>query len=113
MSSLLLAVLEAFLVTTIIVIMMLLVYGLSIRSTRSLTRRSAEKQRPFVCGESIPQPKTGLPDSSMYTAIWRLTFKTLYLVLRARLHTGILNDWLTWMLVFMVVMVLMSMVVLL
>lgn len=113
MLPLLLAVLEALLAIAITVLVLLLAYGLSIKFTRSLARGSIEKRRPFVCGELIPQPRTGLPDSGMYTAVWRLVFKSLYASLRNRVHTGILSDWLTWMIVFMVIMVVTLMVVVL
>lgn len=112
MPSLLLAVLEAFFAITIITLVLLLVYALSVKLTRSLTHGSSEKRKPFTCGESVPQSKTGLPDTSMYTAVWRLVFRSLYTTLRNKVHTGVLSDWLTWMLIFMVIMIAVSMVVL-
>lgn len=111
MSPLLLAVLETFLAIAITVLVLLLAYSLSIKFTRSLAQRSTEKQRPFTCGESIPLSKTGLPDSGMYTTVWRLVFRSLYTTLRDKVHTGVLSDWLTCMFVFMVIMVVALMVV--
>lgn len=112
MSPLLLIVLEASLAIAITVLILLATYGLSIRLTRSIVRGSREKRKPFACGESMPLTKTSLPDSGMYTAVWKLVFKSLYRSLRDKVHTGVLSDWLMWMFIFMVIMVVVSMVVL-
>jgi len=109
--SLLLAVLEVSLAIAVTVLILLAAYAFSIKFTRSMTQKSNEKRKPFACGESISSLKTGLPDAGLYTAVWRLVFKSLYNTLRDRLHTGILSDWLMWMLIFMVVIVVVSMMV--
>lgn len=111
MSSLLLAALEALLAIVVTVLILLAAYGLSIKFTKSIAQRSSERRKPFACGESIPPPKTGLPDAGMFTAVWKLVFKSLYTSLRDKMHTGVLNDWLMWMLIFMAVIVVTSMVV--
>ena len=111
MPSLLISVLEAAFTMAIVIIILLALYGLSTRATRTLARESTEKRRPFACGEAIPPVKTGVPDMGMYMIVWRKVFQSLYRGLRDKIHTGILSDWLVWMFIFMVVIVIVLIVV--
>ncbi|RLF07697.1 MAG: hypothetical protein DRJ60_02100 [Thermoprotei archaeon] len=111
MMPLLMMVLEAAFVIAVVLLILLAIYGFSIKVTKSLSRESLEKRKPFACGESIPPSKTSLPDMSMYAIVWRRVFQSLYTTLRDKLHTGILSDWLVWMFIFMVVIVIVLVVV--
>ncbi|MCX8142325.1 MAG: hypothetical protein N3F04_06165 [Candidatus Nezhaarchaeota archaeon] len=113
MSSLLVSTLEAFLAIAITASILSIAYSLSVRATRSVTSRSSEKQKPFACGEALPSSKTGLPDVSMYSIVWKRVFKSLYDTLRDKVHTGILSDWLAWMFAFMVITIIALIVVIL
>jgi len=103
--SLLASVLEATFVITLVLVILLIAYGLSVRATRAVMRSSEEKRRPFACGELLRPSETGVPDASMYWAIWRKLFRSLYNTLRDKIHTGVLSDWLFWMIIFMAVLV--------
>ena len=105
MMSLLASVLEATFVITLVLVILLIAYGLSVRATRAVMRSSEEKRRPFACGELLQPSETGVPDASMYWAIWRKLFRSLYNTLRDKIHTGVLSDWLFWMIIFMAVLV--------
>ncbi len=111
MLLLLMRVLEAAFVMIVVLLILLAIYGFSIKVTKSISRASREKRAPFVCGESIPPSKTSLPDMGMYAIVWRRVFKSLYTTLRDKLHTGVLSDWLTWMFIFMVVIIIVLVVV--
>jgi|GEM_PF-694304 len=104
MMPLLTSVLEAAFVIVLVLAILLIAYGLSIRATRAVTRSFEEKRRPFACGELLRPSETGVPDASMYWAVWRKLFLSFYNTLRDKLHTGILSDWLFWMFIFMVVL---------
>lgn len=105
MQSLLISVLEAAFAIFIVSAILLAAYGVSLRATRSISRRSEEKGKPFACGEDVPPLKTSIPDVHMYSVVWRRVFKSLYNSLRDRLHTGVLSDWLFWMFLFAVILV--------
>lgn len=111
MIPLLMMAIEAAFVIAIVLLILLAMYGLSIKATRSLAKESLEKRKPFACGESIPPSKTSLPDMGMYAIVWRRVFQSLYITLRDKLHTGILSDWLAWMFIFMVIIIIVLIVV--
>jgi len=111
MTTLLMSVLEAAFTMAVVITILLALYGLSLRATRPITRASSEKRKPFACGESIPPVKTGVPDMGMYMIVWRRVFQPLYKVIRDKVHTGILSDWLVWMFIFMVIVVVVLIVV--
>ncbi|MDI9619510.1 MAG: hypothetical protein QFX33_01605 [Candidatus Nezhaarchaeota archaeon] len=97
-------VLEAAFVVVVTSLVLLLLYGLSRRATSSFSGRSAERRKPFMCGESVHPSKTGVPDAGVYTTIWKNVFKSIYEALVIKVHTGILSEWLFWMILFMVIM---------
>jgi uncharacterized membrane protein len=111
MTSLLIAVLEAAFVMLVVLVILFIAYGLSLRVVKTVTKSSEEKRRPFACGELLQPSETGVPDASMYWAIWKKLFRSFYNTLRDKIHTGILNDWLFWMFIFMVVLVIIFVVV--
>jgi len=110
-TSLLASVLEAAFVIVLVLAILLVAYGLSVRATRTVMRSSEEKRKPFACGELLRPSEAGVPDASMYWAIWRKLFRSLYNTLRDKMHTGVLSDWLFWMIIFMVVLVITFVVV--
>jgi hypothetical protein len=111
MTSLLIAVLEAAFVVLVVLVILFIAYGLSLRVTKAVTKSSEEKRRPFACGELLRPSETGVPDASMYWAVWKKLFRSFYNTVRDKVHTGILNDWLFWMFIFMVVLVIIFVVV--
>jgi len=111
MVPLLISVLEAAFVMVLVLAILLIAYGLAIRTTRSLTRSSEEKRRPFACGEALRPTETGVPDASMYWAVWRKLFRSFYNTIRDKIHTGILSDWLFWMFIFLVLLAIVLVVV--
>jgi len=111
MTSLLISALEAAFAIVLILVVLLIAYGLSVRATRALTRGSEERRKPFACGETLRLSETGLPDAGMYWAVWRRLLRSFYDTLRDKVHTGILSDWLFWMFIFMVVLAIVLVVV--
>jgi len=109
--ELLMRVIEAAFTIALVILIVLLLYALSLKATRGLSRSVGDKRKPFACGEVLPESKTGLPDPHVYTAVWRDVFKSLYRGLRDKLHTGVLSDWLVWMFIFMVIVVVVLVVV--
>jgi len=111
MPSLLVSVLEAAFVVLVVLVILFIAYGLSLRATKAVTKSSGEKRRPFACGELLRPSETGVPDASIYWAVWKKLFRSFYNTVRDKVHTGILNDWLFWMFIFMVVLVIIFVVV--
>ncbi|MEM4576532.1 MAG: hypothetical protein QW701_03590 [Candidatus Nezhaarchaeales archaeon] len=105
MLPLLITVLEAAFAIAVTSVILIAIYGLSLRATKSVAKGSEEKRKPFACGESLQPSKTGLPDLGMYSIVWKRVFHSLYSTLRDRIHTGILSDWMFWMFIFMVILI--------
>ncbi|MCX8204707.1 MAG: hypothetical protein N3H31_03560 [Candidatus Nezhaarchaeota archaeon] len=78
--------------------------------SRAPRRPVGDKLSIYACGESYPERKASVADVNLFTAVWRTVFRGLYTRLREGVHTGILSDWMAWMLV-LLVLVLVSLVV--
>ena len=72
---------------------------------RSRTPRNpiGDKLSVYACGEPYSQRKASVADANLFTAVWRDLFRRLYGKLREGFHTGVLSDWMMWMLVFLTV----------
>ncbi|MDW8044502.1 MAG: hypothetical protein RMJ31_01840 [Nitrososphaerota archaeon] len=98
---LLIAMLEvslAMLLPAIIVLILYLTFRKSVQSS------SEEKRSIFIGGEKL-EPEGGfLPPGGFYWALWNKTFSSTYRILREKIHTGVLNDWLFYMIIWFVIL---------
>ena len=70
---------------------------------RSKAPRSpvGDKLKVYACGEQYPLHKASVADVNLFVAIWRDVFKPYYRRVREGAHTGVLSDWLMWMVLFL------------
>ncbi len=64
------------------------------------------KFQPYGCGEELTREQVSIGSRELYWSVVSKVFNKLYTVLREKIHTGILSDWLSLMTVFLTVMVL-------
>lgn len=87
----------AVLASTSMLITALIIYliYLSVRSSGG----SEAGSEPYLCGESVNDFRDSISVGSenLFWGSTSATLRKLYEVLRDRVHTGILNDWLTYM----------------
>jgi len=78
--------------------------------TRAPRRPVGDKLSIYACGESYPQRRASVSDVNLFTAVWRNLFANLYRRMREGLHTGVLSDWMAWMLLLLAVVLVVLMV---
>ncbi len=64
------------------------------------------KFQPYGCGEELTREQVSVGSKGLYWSVVSKVFNKLYMVLREKIHTGVLGDWFSLMIVFLVVMVL-------
>jgi hypothetical protein len=87
---------------TIFTTTLMLLVGLIILTSYLMIRREGSSKSgldPYLCGESIDDFKAyiSVGSNNLYWGSVSATLKKFYEVLRDKLHTGVLNDWLVLM----------------
>lgn len=101
--NLLMVVLETSIAMIIGTLLAYELYLYSIKKTGSFKSKVEEKTLIYACGENITEKEAVVSDRNLYVTIWREVFKPLYVPLREKIHTGILNDWFFWMFLALVI----------
>lgn len=70
--------------------------------SRAPRKPVGDKLSIYACGESYPERRASVADANLFAAVWRDAFRKLYASLREGVHTGVLSDWMAWMLLFLV-----------
>ncbi len=94
-SESLIALINALIIMTIIGLILYSTY-LYVVSRRGL-RPSGEKLKVYACGEDYPAEKASVSHFNLYWGAVRRVFRSSYLYIRDKMHTGILNDWYFYM----------------
>ena len=99
MSELLIEVLKA---ASSMFLSALVILGLYLYARSKAPKNPAgEKLKVYACGESYPLQKASIADANLFVAIWKDVFKPYYRRMREKGHTGVLSDWLMWMILFL------------
>jgi len=61
------------------------------------------KIQPYGCGEALTREQVSVTSKSLFWSIVYKVFKSMYAVLRDRIHTGVLSDWFILMILFMAI----------
>jgi len=90
------------LILTILTTALMLLVGLIILASYLVVRRKGSSKsgsEPYLCGESMDDFKTfiSVGSSNLYWGSVSAILKKFYEVLRDKIHTGVLNDWLVLM----------------
>lgn len=70
---------------------------------QSISHSEPGKNEIFAGGENLPPSKAYVMSSQLFTGLWKGTFKTAYTTLRD-MHSGLLDDWLSWALLSMAIL---------
>ncbi|MEM4700182.1 MAG: hypothetical protein QXT74_04435 [Candidatus Nezhaarchaeales archaeon] len=70
---------------------------------KSPRRPVGDKLSIYACGESYSERRASVADVNLFAAVWRDVFRSMYAKLREGVHTGVLSDWMAWMLLLLVV----------
>jgi len=82
----------------------LILYAAYLYARSRMPRRPVgDKLSVYACGESYSERRASVADANLFTAVWKDLFGRLYGRLREGFHTGVLSDWMAWMLVFLVI----------
>lgn len=63
------------------------------------------KVQPYGCGEALRSEQVSVTSRSLYWSVISKVFRNLYMILRNKVHTGVLGDWFTLMVLFLAVLV--------
>ena len=66
---------------------------------------TAEKVKIYACGEDLPVDKASVSGLNFYWGVVRKSLRSLYAIIRDKMHTGILSDWLFFMSFWLVIIV--------
>ena len=94
-SESLIALIKALLMMAVIGLILYSMY-LYIISRRGL-RAVGEKLKVYACGEDYPAEKASVSHLNLYWGAVKKVFKSAYLYIRDKMHTGILSDWYFYM----------------
>lgn len=61
------------------------------------------KIQPYGCGEALTKEQISITSRGLFWSIVYKVFKDMYVVLRDRIHTGVLSDWFVLMVLFMAI----------
>lgn len=64
-----------------------------------------EERSLYACGERLEPSKGILFSEGFYWALWKRVFRGAYFTLRERIHTGVLNDWFYYTVLWLMIMV--------
>jgi hypothetical protein len=78
---------------------------------RSVKHPEPGKAELYACGEELPASKAYIMSEQMFSGFWKGTFKNAYSALK-QMHSGILDDWLSWALVIMTILTILLLLVL-
>ncbi len=78
---------------------------------KSMKRSEPGKTEIYACGEDMPASKAYILSNQLFGGFWKGTFKNTYEALR-KMHSGILDDWLSWALLLMAVLTILLLLVL-
>ena len=81
------------------------------QSKQSIKQVESSKNELFACGEDLPASKAYVLSNQLFSGFWKGTFKNSYEALRG-MHSGNLDDWLSWALLLMTVLVISLLLVL-
>ncbi len=65
-----------------------------------------DKHWIYACGEKWELEKMAIAPQSLFWAVWRKVFSKLYVGLMEKFHTGVLSDWLMYMIIILALAVL-------
>lgn len=64
-----------------------------------------EKIKIYACGEDLPVNKASVSGLNFYWGVVKRSLRSLYATIRDKMHTGILSDWLFFMSLWLVIIV--------
>ena len=74
-----------------------------VQSKRSVTHVEPGKYEIFACGEDLPASKAYILSNQLFSGFWKETFKNTYEALK-EMHSGNIDDWLSWSLLLMTIL---------
>ncbi len=92
------------LVSSLLILTTTLFYSIvSWACKKAIKRVEPGKTEIYACGEDMPASKAYVLSNQLFSGFWKGTFRNTYETLRG-MHSGILDDWLSWALLVMTVL---------
>ncbi len=92
--------------TVIMILVALSLYStyIYVRKHRGIIK-AKYKFQPYGCGEELTREQVSVGSRGLYWSVVSKVFNKLYMILREKIHTGVLGDWFSLMIIFLVVIV--------